>query len=138
MHQLIYVSEARPGLGSAEVFRIIEQSARNNPCAEITGFLILADDRFLQLIEGPLLALETLIATLRSDPRHHSLEILSRRPVNERSFPRWRMKRVGEGQDAVGELRAALAEQRQGAILPAEVVAFVEQSAAPPLNSAAA
>lgn len=138
MHQLIYVSEASRDLPSSEVFRIIEQSARNNPCAEITGFLIYAGGHFLQLIEGPLLALEELIATLQTDPRHHSLRVLSRRPVFERSFPRWRMKRVGDGQDALGELRAVLSEQGRGAVLPAEVVEFVEAQVERPIRSAAA
>lgn len=138
MHQVIYVSEAHAGLSSEAVFRIIEQSARNNPSADITGFLIFAEGRFLQLIEGPLQALETLIATLRRDPRHHSLQILARRPIFERSFPRWRMKRVGDGQDALGELRAVLAAEGRGAVLPPEVTAFVEAQVARPLSPAGA
>lgn len=139
MYELIYRSEARQGLPSEELFRIIEQSARNNPFADITGFLIYADGDFLQLVEGPLQALEDLLTVLRRDPRHHSLQIVSRREIYERSFPRWRMKRVGDGQDALGELRAVLSEQGRGAALPPEVVAFIADRAgqAPPKSAAA-
>lgn len=137
MHQLIYVSEANRDLRSDEVFRIIEQSSRNNPCADITGFLIFADGHFLQLIEGPLQALETLVETLRKDPRHHSIQVLARRPIHERSFPRWRMKRVGDGRDALGELRAVLADEKRGATIPSEVVAFVDKHTPARVSSAA-
>lgn len=126
MHQLIYVSEASPELSSGELFRIVEQSARNNPSADITGFLILREGRFLQLVEGPLLALDTLVDTLRRDPRHYSLVILSRVPIAERAFPRWRMKRVGESGDALAELELALAGEGGGRSLPREVRDFLE------------
>lgn len=134
MHQLIYVSEARSELGSEEVFRIIEQSSRNNPRANITGFLIFSGGRFLQLVEGPAEALDALVATVERDPRHHSFQVLARRPVHERSFPRWRMKRVGVGLDALDELRAGLTAEGRDSALPAEVVAFVQKHVARPLS----
>lgn len=138
MYQLIYQSEGRPGLLSEELFRIIEQSARNNPFADITGFLIYQNGRFLQLVEGPLQALEELLRVLQRDPRHHSLKVLAQREIFERSFPRWRMKRVGDGQDAIGELRAVLAEQGRGAVLPPEVATFIGDRSGEAINSAAA
>lgn len=131
MHQLIYVSEASPHLRPDEIFLIVEQSSRNNLRSEITGFLIFAGGRFLQLIEGPPHALDALITALRVDPRHHSVRVLSRRPITERSFPRWRMKRVGLRHNPLDELRNVLAAESRGAELPAEVVAFVADQLAP-------
>lgn len=126
MHQLIYTSEASPELTSDDLFRIVEQSARNNPSADITGFLVYRGGSFLQLVEGPLLALEVLLDTLRGDPRHSDIGIVSCLPVAERSFPRWRMKRVGESGDAVAELLEALAAEGKGRPLPGAVREFLQ------------
>ena len=91
MHQIIYTSTARPGLSQEEVFRIVEQSARNNPSHDITGFLLFRKGKFLQLVEGPLMALETLLAQLGQDDRHSELTVISRlRPPNPRSRPKLR------------------------------------------------
>lgn len=128
MHQIIYASEARPGLGPDEIFRIVEQSARNNPSADITGFLIFRGNRFLQLVEGPLMSLETLLTRLADDERHHSLTILSRMQVSERWFPRWRMRRLGEGGDALEELTMALTAEGRGRALPEAVQAFLRET----------
>lgn len=128
MHQLIYSSEARPGLSQDDIFRIVEQSARNNPSADITGFLLYRGGRFLQLVEGPLMALEILLAQLAQDDRHHELQVLSRLPVAQRSFPRWRMRRIGVDIDALDELEEALRSEGEGRPLPAAVRDFLRQT----------
>lgn len=138
MHQLIYVSEAPGNLTPDEIFRIVEQSARNNPSVGITGFLIYRGGRFLQLIEGLLEALEALVTKLRADPRHHSLRVLATHPIAERSFPRWRMKRVGENQDAIAELTRALALEGRSPCLPPEVGAFLREAPSPAVSPAGA
>lgn len=130
MHRLIYVSQARLGLSSEELFKIIEQSARNNPSADLTGFLIYRAGQFLQLLEGPLMSLDHLLQTLASDPRHHDLRVLARDPIKERSFPRWRMKRIGENGDSLAELEDALLAEGRGNLLPPTVTAFLAQSLA--------
>lgn len=94
MQQLVYRSRAIPDLGSDEVFRIIETSARNNPARDVTGFLVFASDRFVQLVEGPAECLDDLLADLAVDRRHRDLQVLERREVTERSFPSWRMERL--------------------------------------------
>lgn len=114
MHQLIYTSEARPGLSQVDVFRIVEQSARNNPSSDITGFLLFRGGRFLQLVEGPLMALEMLLARLAQDERHREIQVLSRLPIAQRSFPRWRMRRVGVEIEAEYELVQALQGEGEG------------------------
>jgi hypothetical protein len=76
MHQIIYTSTARAGLSQEDVFRIVEQSARNNPSHDITGFLLFRKGKFLQLVEGPLMALETLLAQLGNDDRHSDLTVV--------------------------------------------------------------
>lgn len=128
MHQIIYTSTARPGLLQEDVFRIVEQSARNNPSAEITGFLLFRKDKFLQLVEGPLMALETLLARLGLDDRHSNIEVLSRMPIAQRSFPRWRMRRVGGDRDVLDELEQALRGEGSGLPIPQIVRDFVRET----------
>lgn len=94
MEQLAYISCASDDLGSGEVFKIIEKSAKNNAPAELTGFLIFANRRFFQVIEGPSESIHALMRRLGSDTRHHSIEIVHREEIGERCFPHWRMKRV--------------------------------------------
>ncbi|MDG5748080.1 BLUF domain-containing protein [Qipengyuania sp. XHP0207] len=116
MQQLLYRSIAADGLGSDAVFEIVETSARNNPAREVTGFLVRSGDVFLQLVEGPTASLDELLAVLAHDPRHHSIEVLVREEINQRSFPRWRMERVGTDQPSV----AALLERLDAAkVVPA-------------------
>lgn len=131
MHQLIYTSEAKLGLSQEDVFDIVQQSARNNPSSDITGFLLFRGGRFLQLIEGPLMALEMLLAQLSQDDRHHNLRVLSRLPVAQRSFPRWRMRRVGVEHEALGELEEALRIEGLGRPLPDVVRNFLRE----PINA---
>ncbi|TMM48203.1 BLUF domain-containing protein [Qipengyuania marisflavi] len=129
MQRIIYVSEAVANLPSDEVFRIIETSSRNNMGEDITGFLLFRAGKFLQLVEGPRGNLDSLLARLHQDPRHHSINILSREPVFERLFPRWRMKRLANGQDAVAALDQAMAAEVGNGSIPAEVRAFLLDSA---------
>jgi hypothetical protein len=125
MHQLIYTSAARPGLSEDDVFRIVQQAGRNNPSGDITGFLVFQNGRFLQLIEGPLMALEMLMAQLAQDDRHRDLRILSHLPIWERSFPAWRMRRVGVEGGALDELEGALRSEGRGQPLPGAVRDFL-------------
>lgn len=110
MQHILYFSQARSGLDSGEVFRIIETSARNNPAREVTGFLAFAHGLFLQLVEGPAQALDELLEVLKGDPRHHGLEIMERGPVAARSFPGWRMERLAIRGDDRSALVAHLAK----------------------------
>ena len=94
MIQLAYSSAAQGNLASGEVFEIIETSASNNLRDDLTGMLIFANDRFFQIIECETAAIDGLMARLQADPRHHSIKVLHRQDIAERSFPRWRMERV--------------------------------------------
>jgi hypothetical protein len=128
MHQIIYTSTVRAGLSQEDVFRIVEQSARNNPSRDITGFLLFRKGKFLQLVEGPLMALETLLAQLGNDDRHSDLTVVSRLPIARRSFPRWRMRRVGGDRDALDELEQALKGEGSGLPVPEVVRNFLRET----------
>ncbi len=111
MEQLLYTSTATARFAADDVFNIVMTSARNNPDREVTGFLVFADGAFLQLVEGPKERLDELLDVLSRDPRHRDITVNSRRSVQTRSFPNWRMQRIDtssrDSRLAVAPLRAA-------------------------------
>lgn len=110
MEQIVYISRATDRVTAAELFKIIEVSARNNPRREITGFLVATQNSFLQLVEGPVQRLDELIAVLQRDPRHRDISFLLRERVEQRDFPSWTMQRF----DALtGDPERVLATMRE-------------------------
>lgn len=109
MQQLLYRSYARDVLLADQVFAIIESSARDNPSRDLTGFLIYAQDQFVQYLEGPAESLDLLLADLARDRRHRDLAILHRQSAPARVFPGWRMQRVDFSPGKVEHMLAELA-----------------------------
>ncbi|MBV7259618.1 BLUF domain-containing protein [Erythrobacter crassostreae] len=94
MIQIVYTSVAADDLPQGEVFKIVSDSANRNADRDLTGFLCFSKNRFFQILEGDPSTVDALMAVLKVDPRHHSVEILDRSPIKDRAFPKWRMKRV--------------------------------------------
>lgn len=88
---IMYVSSSRVGLGYSDIFDILESSRRSNAQLDITGVLLYFRGRFMQYIEGPRDALESVFARIRSDPRHHDLTELLHEPIKTREFSGWRL-----------------------------------------------
>ncbi len=94
---LTYVSRARKGLKSSEVDDIQRASLIYNPMDGVTGLLLFNGEAFLQIIEGAETAIDSLVERLKKDPRHHSMGITHRRPVDRRFFSHWSMHRINLG-----------------------------------------
>ncbi len=94
MIQMTYTSQAAQALASDDIFKIIQTSSHNNLRNNLTGFLIFSGQQFFQLIEGPEASVDDLFERLYSDPRHEKVEVLTRKNIEERSFPKWRMQRL--------------------------------------------
>ena len=93
--RLIYRSFCTDKLMSNEALReLIEQSARNNRAAGITGMLILSGDQFLQVLEGPDVAVNALYCKIIQDERHHDARLISYGPAEESYFDDWGMSLV--------------------------------------------
>lgn len=129
MHRIVYSSIASKGTNTPDVFEIVDVSARNNPQRSVTGFLLYDADRFLQMIEGPALALQALLEDLEADPRHHSIEVLHRSATDERWFPDWEMKQLisFSAEPALEQLRHTLATKPGGAEIFALVDDFLRE-----------
>jgi len=71
----------------------------HNKGQHITGALLLLDDVFVQTLEGDEQEVQALLARIRADTRHDSLEILDTSLVAGRVFARWAMAKVAEAED---------------------------------------
>jgi hypothetical protein len=53
--------------------------------------LLYDDGSFLQVLEGPRQAVETLFEKIKADRRHEQIVLLSSREIEEREFSDWQM-----------------------------------------------
>jgi hypothetical protein len=131
MIQLIYAS--RPfGFDDAMLNAILMDARRCNERDDITGALICRADLYLQLLEGPLDAVEAAYQRIAKDNRHLEIRLLSRREVTARLFPDWAMR-----DDPARSWMWTQAEVKAGAIeraTEAEVVGIFERLAREPVE----
>ena len=74
---------------------ILTKSRAKNPSVGITGNLVYHADLFLQLLEGPHLAVHKLYETILADNRHSDIIKLRDGSFNRRLFASWAMKNEG-------------------------------------------
>lgn len=91
---LTYTSLARLDLQTSDLEDIHRSARELNALDGITGLLIFNGTHFLQIVEGTRLAIDNLLARLRSDPRHSGLEVRDEHKIKARSFPDWSMELV--------------------------------------------
>jgi hypothetical protein len=72
--------------------KILKASRSNNPKIGVTGNLIYHSDLFLQILEGPQIAVDKLYDTILADNRHDDIVKLRDSPFNRRLFSSWAMK----------------------------------------------
>ena len=91
IHQLIYMSEPF-GFDDGILNGILSISRRNNTRDGLTGALVCRRDIYLQLLEGPMAAVEATYARIAGDDRHLALKRLWSGEVGDRIFPDWAMR----------------------------------------------
>ena len=89
--ELIYTSLSRALNENDDVGDILASSERNNAAKSVTGLLLFDGNRYIQILEGERMDVETLFAEISEDPRHHDLELLHKGDIEGRSFQTWRM-----------------------------------------------
>lgn len=95
LHQLIYISRNRklPDERSQlpKLRDILKTAVAHNTRAGLTGFLILRNDWFMQVLEGEENRVVDLYSKIAKDPRHEECVILRRQRILYRSFEGWAM-----------------------------------------------
>jgi len=98
LHQLVYCSRAADGVDDTAVARIVATAQRLNSAQGISGLLVWGGGMFFQWLAGPRAAITQRMDSIRRDPRHERVVILSEtEEVRERLFPDWSMERVAPG-----------------------------------------
>ncbi|MGD1933284.1 MAG: BLUF domain-containing protein [Candidatus Phaeomarinobacter sp.] len=128
--QLAYVSDASGSNGCYhpdDLNHLVACARRNNVRDGITSFLLAGNTGFVQLIEGPRVAVLSLFDRLESDPRHHNLVLLHRDDADVRAFPNNPMCLMQAEADALSRLETAVPVLGQGlcAKLTAEATGLI-------------
>ena len=91
LQRIVYASAASRAYSAPELERLVAKARESNSQAGITGMLVFHEQSFLQLIEGPGPALNSLFARLRGDPGHREVVLLLRERIAARTFGAWAM-----------------------------------------------
>jgi len=91
-HSLLPETKAN-ATGLADILRT---ARANNASLGVTGALMLYDDWFAQVLEGPRNVVEALFGKIRADPRHDSVRLDQAEMVPRRLFEKWAMAIVAE------------------------------------------
>jgi len=97
--QIIYASASAQKMSSEELAGILRIARENNAAHDISGMLVYHGGSFLQVLEGPEGAVNSLFVKIEKDPRHDEINILSRDTVPEKEFEEWSMGYI----DATGD-----------------------------------
>ena len=91
LKQVIYVSE-KTDTSSDSLTDIYDISQKNNSESGISGCLLIGSNSYLQLLEGPDLAVENLYSKIEMDSRHKKVKKLFEQHIEEKLFSSWSMK----------------------------------------------
>lgn len=89
--QIVYTSKASTDVDDAQVVKIHMTALKNNVQRDVTGMLLYTKGTFLQVIEGEASTIDRLLEKIRSDTRHHDVEIVVRNSIKHREFKNWSM-----------------------------------------------
>lgn len=95
---LLYISRKQgdPAEGCHALDAIVDISVPRNRSLCVTGVLVSAGPCFAQLLEGDAKAIDVLMASIRRDPRHRDLRVLSQGPIDHRHCRTWMLGYAGE------------------------------------------
>lgn len=91
LYSLVYISRESAPMTREELLALLAQSRPKNQSRNITGLLVHKAGHFLQVLEGPKEAVESLMEVIAADPRHRKISILVRDTIPERRFGNWSM-----------------------------------------------
>ena len=84
--------------------------AKRNAELSVTGALISTRFNFAQLLEGPTAAVDALMDSIRRDPRHREVRVISTGPLARRQFASWSLAYAGPSTYVAAALEPLLDE----------------------------
>lgn len=89
--QIVYTSAATSAIPNKELAEILNVARRNNHSVKVSGILVCSDKSFLQVLEGPRVAVEAIYGRIETDSRHENTSIIRKQVIEEREFGDWSM-----------------------------------------------
>jgi len=99
---LTYQSRAVSPPSPSEFEELVAKARRRNRSLGVTGMLLYDNGRYLQTLEGPPDALRQVWESIRRDPRHGEIEVLSDQTIPSRLFAGWDLLVYAREQDSGG------------------------------------
>ncbi len=91
MYHLVYISYAGHPFSDLELAELLQQARDNNTRAQVTGILLYAQQRFIQVLEGSETAVRALFERIAEDPRHRKVTVVLEGAHTQRMFDKWSM-----------------------------------------------
>jgi len=88
---IAYVSVATSPFSADDIAALLTKSRANNDRDGITGALLYHRERFIQIVEGDDEVVRERFATISTDPRHRSVQMMREKRILVRQFPEWTM-----------------------------------------------
>jgi hypothetical protein len=88
---VVYTSVALEPFDGDRLAALLAHSRVANGEADVTGFLLHREGRFIQFLEGPARTVRQLVTTIASDRRHGRVRVLLEDEVPTRQFAEWTM-----------------------------------------------
>ena len=92
LRAIAYISEAAPEMPHHRLDAIVEDAARFNRVAGVTGVLLYDGARFLQYVEGPEDGIASVYERIAHATAHSAMTQLASGRVPVRYFPYWSMR----------------------------------------------
>jgi len=89
LRAIAYVSQSKPDLSAERLQALVEDAARFNKVAGVTGVLLNDGERFLQYIEGPPDGIDSVYERILQAGSHVDIVELARGRVGQRQFPKF-------------------------------------------------
>lgn len=109
-----------------ELDKIFKTAVKNNRRRNLSGCLAHPDGHFVQVIEGDVEAVDSLMSRLIADPRHEEVIVLGRWATPSRIFASWAMARPDLRPLAEQSLRL-INEKGSGAQVTALLLSLVDK-----------
>ena len=96
---VLYVSESTETHAGRSVpaglWEILRSARTHNARFNIAGILAYSRGKYLQVLEGPSLQVDSLMVKIGQDPRHTNVTTIVDSPSRQRYFPSWPMRFMG-------------------------------------------
>jgi Sensors of blue-light using FAD len=91
LYSLVYTSNAVRDYDRNDLLSLLLQARNRNERLEITGMLLYAESRFVQVLEGEETTVLSLYKDICDDPRHINVTTIAENSIDKRMFPDWTM-----------------------------------------------